>query len=284
MDWANEEYVRVYTRETSDDLELSWQAVALWRAMLCKFDRAGLLEAKNGWVSVAKVVRMPEDVVIAAGKELERDGRVIRTKRGMFAPNFTEAQTVRKSDKARQRESRDRRREEAAKTAGTDETPQTAVQVLESTEPCHTASPTSHTMSHDVTLRSALPPDSAALPPVALSLLPVTASPDPSPKRTRGKSPKVPPPEGWKPRRAECDFALSLGLDADLQAQKFLNNAIAKGNRYADWNMAFHNWLDRALDFAPRRAPGKSPIELQRERIAMLQREEQDALEKADLS
>lgn len=276
MDWPNEDYVRVYTRDTSDDLELSWQAMALWHAMLRKLDRAGLIEAKNGWSSVARHVRMPEDVVIAAGKELERDGRVIRTKRGMFAPNFTEAQTVRKSDKSRQRESRDRRRDEAAQSAGTDETPQTPVQVQESTEPCHTPVTTGHTESHDVTLRSALPP--VALPPVATLWLPVTASPDPAPKKARRKG-GSPAPDGWTPRKKERDFALSLGVDADQQATRFLNNAIAKGHVYANWDMAFHNWLDRALEFGPQRANGKSPAELQRERVAMLQREhdEQEA-------
>jgi len=113
MDWANEEYVRLYTRETADDLELSWEAVALWRAMLCKFDRSGVIPVRNGWPSIARMVRMPIDVVERAGPELVTDGRVRVTKHGFVAPNFTEAQTASKSDKLRQRESRDRRRETA---------------------------------------------------------------------------------------------------------------------------------------------------------------------------
>lgn len=110
MDWSNEEYVRMYTRETADDLELSWEALALWRAMLCKFDRSGVIPVRNGWPSVARMVRMPEDVVMRAGPELVTDGRVRVTKQGFVAPNFTEAQTTSKSDKLRQQESRDRRR------------------------------------------------------------------------------------------------------------------------------------------------------------------------------
>jgi hypothetical protein len=113
MDWANEEYVRLYVRETADDLELSWEATALWRALLTKFDRAGLLPVKNGWASVAKLVRIPADVCATAGAELIADGRVRQIDVGFLAPNFTAAQTASKSDKARQRESRDRRRADA---------------------------------------------------------------------------------------------------------------------------------------------------------------------------
>jgi len=113
MDWSNEDYVRLYTRETADDLELSWEAIALWRAMICKFDRSGVIPVRNGWPSIARMVRMPVDVVERAGPELVTDGRVRVTKHGFVAPNFTEAQTASKSDKLRQRESRDRRREVA---------------------------------------------------------------------------------------------------------------------------------------------------------------------------
>ena len=113
MDWSNEEYVRLYTRETADDLELSWEALALWRAMLCKFDRSGVIPVRNGWPSISRMVRMPLDVVERAGPELVTDGRVRVTKHGFVSPNFTEAQTASKSDKLRQKESRDRRRSQA---------------------------------------------------------------------------------------------------------------------------------------------------------------------------
>lgn len=119
MDWANEEYVRMYVRETSDDLELSWEALALWRALLCKFERSGLLLARNGWSSVARIVRMPDAVVERAGAELIADGRIVHVDGGLLAPNFTEAQTINKSDKIRQRESRDRRRAGAMSRAVT---------------------------------------------------------------------------------------------------------------------------------------------------------------------
>lgn len=144
MDWANEDYVKVYTRETADDLELSWQALALWRAMLLKFDRSGLIAVRNGWSSVARLVRMPDDVVQEGGAELVRDGRVVMVDGGIFAPNFTDAQTTPKSDKVRQRESRDKRRAHAA-----------ASQTSETIVGCHAVSrgvTPSHALSQNVTL------------------------------------------------------------------------------------------------------------------------------------
>ncbi len=109
MDWSNEEYVKVCRRETDDDLILTWQARALWAAMLIKFDRAGLLETRRGVRGLAALVRIPLDVVQAVLPELLDDGRVLEVPLGYFSPNFLAAQEAGKSDKLRQRDSRARR-------------------------------------------------------------------------------------------------------------------------------------------------------------------------------
>lgn len=160
MDWSNEEYVRLYTRE-SVDVDLSWEALALWRAMLTKFDRSGVIVARNGWTSIARMTRIPVDVVERAAPELLKDGRVRATNDGFLAPNFVTAQTANKSDKLRQRESRDRRREHAAS------------QVIEHVDVGHTVSHSvtpSHAPSQNVTLCSALPPSAPLIEPSALTL------------------------------------------------------------------------------------------------------------------
>jgi hypothetical protein len=191
MDWANEEYVRLYTRETADDLELSWEAVALWRAMLCKFDRSGVIPVRNGWPSIARMVRMPIDVVERAGPELVADGRVRVTKHGFVSPNFTEAQTASKSDKLRQRESRDRRREIALVKP---------TEIVEETDVRSRAVTSGHERvterdekSRDVTLPllcSALPPAAEALPPAEEgAALPPLVNPDIK-KKGRTKKPR----------------------------------------------------------------------------------------------
>ncbi len=43
MDWSNEHYVRVYTRDTRDLLAITWQARALWWEMLRKADQSGVV-------------------------------------------------------------------------------------------------------------------------------------------------------------------------------------------------------------------------------------------------
>lgn len=110
MDWANEPYVKAYTRETDDDLALSWEALAVWRAMLLRFDRSGVIETKRRSRGLAAVVRIPFEVVDRALPELLEDGRIREVPMGYFAPNYIEAQEATKSDKLRQKESRERRR------------------------------------------------------------------------------------------------------------------------------------------------------------------------------
>ena len=114
MDWSNETYVRVYTRETDDDLLLSWEALALWRAMLLKFDRSGLIPTKRGPLGLSALVRIPLEVVDRVLRELVEDGRIRVMQDGYFAPNFMAAQEAKKSDRLRQKESRERRARDAA--------------------------------------------------------------------------------------------------------------------------------------------------------------------------
>lgn len=123
MDWPNETYVRLYTRETDDDLALPWEALALWHRMLTKFDRAGVIATKRGARGLAAVVRIPPGVVERVLPELLADGRLKEFDGGYLAPNFIAAQEASKSDKQRQRESRERRRANAggATVTGRDE-------------------------------------------------------------------------------------------------------------------------------------------------------------------
>lgn len=251
MDWSNEDYVRVYTRDTADDYELSWQARALWHEMLRKFDRAGVINARNGWTSIARAVRMPDDVVLAAGSELERDGRVVATPKGFFAPNFTAAQTARKSDRARQQESRDRRRAEAADGATrvrSDSGPTATPQVQETTQPRHTVShdvTQSHTTSQNVTLTSADP-------------IPLLTDPDPDPvalapadaqKPDRPKRRKL--PDDWRPARTDANLeaeakARARGVDLEFELQKLRDWAKADSERKDDWDATWRNWTRNA--------------------------------------
>jgi hypothetical protein len=155
MDWSNEEYVKVYRRETDDDLLLSWEARALWAAMMIKFDRSGLIPTRRAARGLAAVVRIPLDVTERALPELLEDGRVVQVGGGYFAPNFLTAQEATKSDKLRQRESRQRKAELLSQSTAVVTKRDGAVTNRDETSRDVTSS---HAASQTVTLSSADPP------------------------------------------------------------------------------------------------------------------------------
>jgi hypothetical protein len=117
MDWANERYVRAYTRDSGDWLALSWDAQSLFLQLLRKVDRGGILElGKQGMKTVAVVlhqVSIWESRISPALDELLADGCVIARPGVLLIPNFELAQETPQSDKQRQAESRARRRDQA---------------------------------------------------------------------------------------------------------------------------------------------------------------------------
>lgn len=262
MDWSNEPYVRMYTRETADDFELSWEALALWRALLCKFDRSGLMEARNGWTSVARATRIPIDVAERAGAELIADGRVRLVKAGVFAPNFVAAQTASKSDKVRQRESRDKRRERAV-----------SMQDIESAQTSATVSHAvtqSHTASQNVTLCSADPLLSRC---VAEPLLmprdeheaesqePVLLLvPEPEPKKRKHTL-----PDGWTPERSEANLkaetaARDRGVSVREEWLKFVDWTKSNNAKKTDWDATWRNWTRNAKPNNTNRQQQAGPV------------------------
>ena len=116
MDWENERYVRVYTRDTIDWVALGWEAQSLFLQLVRKVDRSGIIElGRHGVRGVAGLVGMPTDVVERSIAILTEDGCVEMSGGRLLIPNFMEAQEAKQSDRQRQRESRDKRRAEAMK-------------------------------------------------------------------------------------------------------------------------------------------------------------------------
>lgn len=118
MDWSNERYVRVYTRDTVNWKLWSWHARALWLLLMRKLDRAGVLDiGRHGVRGVAAAVEMPLEVVEPALAEILRDGTIeVRgdgSEAALVAPRFMDAQDANQTDAQRKRESRARRRDEA---------------------------------------------------------------------------------------------------------------------------------------------------------------------------
>jgi hypothetical protein len=119
VDWSNERYVRVYTRDTTSWLMIGWEGQALLLLILRKVDRAGIFEigkhglSEKGLHGIAAFLGMPDDVVSRALPLLLEDGCVELSEdgRALVIPNFIEAQEASMSGTARQQESRLRRRD-----------------------------------------------------------------------------------------------------------------------------------------------------------------------------
>lgn len=68
-----------------------------------------------------------------------------------------------------------------------------------------------------------------------------TSPPPPSNRR----KPAKPIPEDWSPTTSHEAKAQELGLDVHVMADEFVNWALSKDERKADWSKAFHGWLTR---------------------------------------
>ena len=119
LHWADERYVRVYTRDTVEWNMLCWQARAIWTLILRKVNRAGLLElGRFGARGLAVAIKMPADVTEAGlkgteeGPGLIEDGCVKLSGTTLVVPNFMEAQEASASDAARAKAYRERKRAE----------------------------------------------------------------------------------------------------------------------------------------------------------------------------
>lgn len=119
MDWSNERYVRVYTRDTTTWKLLDWRGRVVLSLLIRKVDRAGVLDVgHDGVLGLAAVLELPIDIVEPGIGQLviARGGAqptVVDTGTAYVLPNFLEAQEAPSSDPQRKRESRARHRDRA---------------------------------------------------------------------------------------------------------------------------------------------------------------------------
>ena len=115
MDWSNERYVRLYTRDSVTWSLWAWEARALFCFLLRKVDRAGVIDigSHSPERALAAIVGMPVAVVAEHLPALLDSGAIEIAGAAMVMPNYIEAQEAKSSDKQRQSESRARRRDRA---------------------------------------------------------------------------------------------------------------------------------------------------------------------------
>jgi hypothetical protein len=112
LDWANERYVRSWTRDTARWLELSLEAQGLYGLIRRKLDRAGVLDFDGmGRRAVAVLLSHPHrwKEMEPSLLELERGGWFLITEDKLFDPTFLESEEAATSNKERQRAWRERR-------------------------------------------------------------------------------------------------------------------------------------------------------------------------------
>lgn len=76
-------------------------------------------------------------------------------------------------------------------------------------------------------------------------------------KKSRAR-PKVPTPDGFAFPASVREYGLSRGFsqsEIDHEQQKFIRYAKQNDKRWADWDMAAENWLDKAAEFAGKPPP-----------------------------
>ena len=116
MNYEDEEYVRYYTRETVGWKALGWEGQAVLALMLHgKFDRSGVFDCDGHDPShaVTLVTGAPIEVTAVGLKRLTDCGAWVIVGGRIVWPKYVHAQSCRRTDKARQRESRDKRRVDA---------------------------------------------------------------------------------------------------------------------------------------------------------------------------
>ena len=62
-------------------------------------------------------------------------------------------------------------------------------------------------------------------------------------------------PSGWAPKPSHFDKAKAIGTDCKAEAEAFKEHHVAKGNKWADWDMAFFTWLRNSEKFGKQIEP-----------------------------
>ncbi len=111
MDWTNERYVRIYTRDTADLMAIGWQGRTVLWEMIRKADRAGIIDGDED--TLPDLLRLPRDITKEGISRLLKRGTVERGQSAYVVVNFIEAQEAKQSDRQRQAKSRAKRRDRA---------------------------------------------------------------------------------------------------------------------------------------------------------------------------
>jgi hypothetical protein len=112
MDWSNERYVRLYTRDTTTWRRLGWDGQCMLMQLLRRADRAGVIDIEDMQPAEAAELHTsaPPDAAFRGVAKLLELGVMVHDGTRLVFPSYIEANETPQSDSQRQRESRERRR------------------------------------------------------------------------------------------------------------------------------------------------------------------------------
>ncbi len=249
MDWSEERYARIYTRDTADLLAFGWEGRLVWYELVRKVDRAGVLDHGGDIDVVAELLRVPVEIFNVGIARIAKRGSARLNETAIIIPNYIEAQEAEQSDRQRQRESRARRRDRALANGADPAAAKAAARpdlyggrTVTPRDPVTSPSVTDgHARSRAVTSGHSVPDRT-----VPDLTVPCRAEGEPA-QRTRGR-PKSELPAGWAPAPDQRVLAAELGVSLEREAAKFRDHALANGRRAVRWDSAFAGWLRKAAE------------------------------------
>jgi len=118
MNFQDEDYRRLYIRRTVTNRRLGWEGRAVMHELLYEFDRSGVFEfGDDAAQDISDLVDLPLDVVQRGLTRLLNTRTWVMSPGRIVWSNFVEAQNCPRSDRLRQQELRERRRDEAMRGA-----------------------------------------------------------------------------------------------------------------------------------------------------------------------
>ena len=259
MDYGNERWIRVYTRDTTTWKLIDWRARTVLLHLLRKVDRAGVLDVgEDGIDGLAAVLELPIGEVVEPGlHQLVTRGTVVATGAAYVIPNFITAQEAPSSDRQRQKDARERRR---ATALSRDDSSQNVTPESRNVTERHAESQ-GVTPRHAVSLQTRQEVtrgdetrgicEPVAPRPANGNTGLFGMEPEKPAKQRRGQ--RVPMPADFRPDASVVSEARTGGVDLDREIAKLRDWSTSKGEYRVDWQATARNWIRSAAD---RQGPG----------------------------
>lgn len=259
MDWSNEHYVRIYTRDSKTWLKLGWEGQCCLTLFWRKLDQCGVYDSVDDPVEdVALATGLPLEVAAIGVPRLLKLGVLELHGGKLIAPNYLEAQFAQKSDKQRAKEYRERRRMRLMSN-----THENVTNRDESITLCDASSREPMAVYENVTQCSTVQCNTVQLVSDACDEHVVTNA-HPKGRAKRSGSGLTKPPDDLEPSAATLQVAKDTGRDWRQDWQACRDWAESNGKLKHDWQATLRGWMRRSAEQHGRSQPVSGVQEVRR--------------------